>query len=115
MTDRPAGPGTRLLVLDGEADLDTAAVLSEALDAALGYRPAPSLITVDCAGLTFCASAGLNEFLRARRSAMTAGIAFRLTRPRPQLRRLLRITEVDTVLEVEVEDGAGLDPTDAHC
>jgi anti-sigma B factor antagonist len=53
---------------------------------------------VDCSALTFCASAGLNALLRARLAATAGGTAFRLA---PQLVRLLRVTEADTVFDIE--------------
>ncbi|WP_263107825.1 STAS domain-containing protein [Kitasatospora sp. DSM 101779] len=56
---------------------------------------------VDCRELTFCTSAGLNAMLRARRLALRQGTALRLTGVTGQLRRLLRVTEVDTVLDIQ--------------
>ncbi|GAA4983402.1 hypothetical protein GCM10025734_05430 [Kitasatospora paranensis] len=84
----------------GDADMDTAPLLRQALEEELNRPPPPATVVVDCSGLTFCASAGLNEFLRARRTAGDRGIALCLSAPREQMRRLLRITETDTVLDV---------------
>ncbi|WP_051814295.1 STAS domain-containing protein [Kitasatospora sp. MBT63] len=92
--------GVRIVRLDGAADMDTAGVLRAALDEELGSSRAPEALVVDCRRLDFCASAGLNEFLRARQLAVRCGATFRLAAPQAQLVRLLRVTEVDTVLEV---------------
>ncbi|MFF0277113.1 STAS domain-containing protein [Streptomyces sp. NPDC004330] len=93
-------PGTRVLVLTGEADSDTAPVLARALDAALDEPPAPEVLVVDCSGLQFCACAGLNEFLRARLSAVRAEIRLALAALTPQVARLLDLTGTDTVFEI---------------
>ncbi|MFF9070563.1 STAS domain-containing protein [Streptomyces sp. NPDC014891] len=93
-------PGTRVLVLTGEADSDTAPVLARALDAALNEPPAPDVLVVDCSGLQFCACAGLNEFLRTRLSAVRAEIRLALAALTPQVARLLDLTGTDTVFEI---------------
>ncbi|WP_329491854.1 STAS domain-containing protein [Kitasatospora sp. NBC_01246] len=95
-----SAPGVRRVALDGVADMDTADVLRAALDDGLGAPPLPQALVVDCDKLSFCASAGLNEFLRARMTAVGLGIAFRVAAPQDQLRRLLRLTETDTLLGV---------------
>jgi anti-anti-sigma factor len=97
---RPGPPGVYVLALAGHADLDTAPVLSRALDEALTGSPVPGSLVVDCAGLVFCSSSGLNELLYARRRAVDAGIAFRLAAPTRQVVRLLQITGTDTVFDV---------------
>ncbi|MFJ5833552.1 STAS domain-containing protein [Streptomyces sp. NPDC093089] len=96
---RPVPPGTLVIALDGEADMDTASVLAHVLREALD-APLPETVVVDCSRLTFCASAGLNELLRTRRTATEAGTAFGLAAPSRQLTRLLEITGADSVFEV---------------
>ncbi|MER7771524.1 STAS domain-containing protein [Kitasatospora sp. NPDC096140] len=97
---RPAPPGTRVLALTGHADLDTAPALARALGDALTATPVPGTLVVDCRDLTFCSSSGLNELLKARRAAGAAGTVFRLAAPGPQVTRLLRVTETDTVFDI---------------
>ncbi|MCU7820266.1 STAS domain-containing protein [Kitasatospora sp. DSM 101779] len=91
-------PGTDLLRLRGEADQDTGRDLLRAFEHALSNLPTPQVLLVDCQDLTFCTSAGLTTILRARRLALRQGTALRLTNIPDQLRRLLRVTETDTVL-----------------
>jgi anti-anti-sigma factor len=98
-------PGVRTVAPVGCADMDTAPLLREALEDALSRSPSPTTVVVDCSGLTFCASAGLNEFLRARRTAVGRGVALCLSAPPEQLQRLLRVTEADTVLDVRPAPG----------
>ncbi|MGW2305295.1 STAS domain-containing protein [Streptomyces sp. NPDC001809] len=103
-------PGTRVLLLAGEVDSDTAPVLADALDAALGGSPAPDTLVVDCSGLRFCACAGLNEFLRARHAAAEAGIRFALAALTPQVARLLDLTDTFTAFEILPEGPLGAIP-----
>ncbi|MEU3405291.1 STAS domain-containing protein [Streptomyces sp. NPDC006670] len=92
--------GTYVLVLAGHADLDAESALTRALDEAFAGLPVPETVVVDCAGVGFCSSAGLNALLGARRRAIGAGIGFRLAAPSSQVTRLLQITGTDTVFTV---------------
>ncbi|MFI5531885.1 STAS domain-containing protein [Kitasatospora sp. NPDC051853] len=97
---RPAPDGTVVLSLIGAVDMDTAPLLAHALHRALTGPPAPERLVIDCSGLDFCSSSGLNELLRARRAAASAGVPLRLGTPSPQVLRLLDITGTDTVFEI---------------
>lgn len=97
---RQALPGTVLLVLDGPADYDNVDRLRHALASALAGPPVPDTVVVDCSRLGFFSSTGLNEFIRARRSALDAGIDFRLTSPSAQMARVLQITEADSLFHI---------------
>ncbi|MFG2841067.1 STAS domain-containing protein [Streptomyces zaomyceticus] len=93
-------PGTCVLAVAGEVDIDTAPALSIALDAALCGSPAPKSLVVDCSGLRFCECTGLNELLRARHTAAGVGIGFALAGLSPQVARLLDLTGTRAVFEV---------------
>ncbi|MER7764022.1 STAS domain-containing protein [Streptomyces sp. NPDC097619] len=97
---RGAPAGTCVLVVAGEVDYDTAPMLVRSLNAALAGPPVPDSLVVDCSGLTFCGSAGLNALLTTYRSAAEGAVAFALASPLPQLRRLLRMTGVEAVLPI---------------
>ncbi|MGW3071533.1 STAS domain-containing protein [Kitasatospora sp. NPDC001132] len=86
---RPWALGT-VLVLLGELDLDSVAVLRSALDRALA-EPA-TVVVVDCAGLEFCDSTGLNVLLRAKARAEVDDSRIELARPRPLILRMLELT-----------------------
>ena len=62
---------TAVVTVTGELDRDTQEPLREALSEALERRP--ERIVVDCGGLTFCDSTGLNLLLTARLDALEAG------------------------------------------
>ncbi|MGK4585478.1 STAS domain-containing protein [Kitasatospora sp. HPMI-4] len=87
-----------VLTLDGELDHDSGGVLREALDEAL--REAPAQLVVDCSGLAFCDSTGLNLLLRARLTAEAAGGRIVLAGPTPVVARMLEITGVRDIFRV---------------
>ncbi|SOB88556.1 STAS domain-containing protein [Streptomyces sp. 1331.2] len=86
---RPWARGT-VLALSGELDFDAAGGLRAAVDAAL---TGPGVVVVlDCAGLEFCDSSGLNAILRAQARAAADGSRIELARPRPLVLRMLELT-----------------------
>ncbi|MFI9270944.1 STAS domain-containing protein [Kitasatospora sp. NPDC052896] len=91
-------PGSRVLVLHGELDHDTADVLREALDGCLAA--APARILLDFADLRFCDSTGLNVLLRARLAARESGREVELCGLGPQVARLFEITGAGGVFRV---------------
>ncbi|MEU6852734.1 STAS domain-containing protein [Actinacidiphila alni] len=82
----------------GELDHHTAELLSEPLDAALD--DGISRLVVDCSGLEFCDSTGLNVLLSARLRADAAGGAVHLAGMRPTVARVFEITGADAVFTV---------------
>ncbi|MFF1868788.1 STAS domain-containing protein [Kitasatospora herbaricolor] len=96
--DSFAGP---MVEAAGELDYDTAPRLRIVLRRALAARPAPQVLVVDLAGVTFCDSAGLNTLLQARRNAERQDMVLRLARPSDIVTRLLEMTGVDQVFPVD--------------
>ncbi|MQS16852.1 STAS domain-containing protein [Streptomyces kaniharaensis] len=86
---QPWAEGT-ILALYGELDLDTVAGLHAALDPALA-EPA-TVVVIDCAGLEFCDSTGLNALLRAQARAAADDSRIELARPLPLVLRMLELT-----------------------
>ncbi|MER6298047.1 STAS domain-containing protein [Kitasatospora sp. NPDC001539] len=82
--------GGTVLALRGELDLDSVAELRAALDPAL--ETPGTVVVVDCAGLDFCDSTGLNALLRAQARAVADGSRIDLARPRPLVLRMLELT-----------------------
>ena len=115
MTMKPSGvavdPGPGLAVesrevgsaavvaLSGELDLDSVPLLNQHLDAALG-RPGARLVVVDCSGLVFCDSTGLNALLAARLRAEAGGPLFRLAALPRSTERMFDITGASNVFEL---------------
>jgi anti-sigma B factor antagonist len=90
------------IILEGEFDLTGTdrfwAFFSDALAAS------PRSITLHAPGLTFIDSSGLKALLHARAAATDAGVAFRVSEPSPELRRIAEITGIEDLLEDLLED-----------
>lgn len=88
----------------GELDHHTAELLREPLEAALDEGRGK--IAIDCSGLEFCDSTGLNVLLGARLKAEAAGGGIHLAGMQPVVARVFEITGADAVFTVHatVED-----------
>ncbi|MFF9345034.1 STAS domain-containing protein [Streptomyces sp. NPDC014773] len=94
---RPAwGRETVVIAPFGELDHDTV----EPLGSALEKNADAARIVVDCAGLDFCDSTGLNLLLRARARAREAGAELDLAGLRPPVDRMFEITGALRVFRV---------------
>lgn len=91
---RPIGPareGVKVLALSGELDYDTQQTLADAANDALDGGC--QRLVLECAGLTFCDSQGLNCLLQLRLQAQHRGVALVLAAISTALRHVLEITE----------------------
>jgi anti-sigma B factor antagonist len=81
-------------------DFDVAA--APAVDAVLGAVAAlhPAELVVDLSGCDFLDATGIGVLVRAHHRACAAGAALLLWAPQPQVRRTLRIVQVDRVLRI---------------
>ncbi|WP_086828195.1 STAS domain-containing protein [Streptomyces sp. NRRL B-24572] len=102
-------PGTVVLALDGELDHDTADPLRSALREYAGAMR----VVVDCAGLRFCDSTGLNVLLRTRLRLLAEGGHVDLAGLRPPVRRIFEITGALRVFRVYADVDAALADTGA--
>ncbi|MFJ5881794.1 STAS domain-containing protein [Kitasatospora cineracea] len=111
LTVRLSHPPDALVVRPvGELDHDSAEPLREVLERAVADPPAR--LVVDCGGLEFCDSTGLNLLLRAHAAARRVGLPLLLAAPGAALLRLLEITGADEVLDLRptVEDALTAPP-----
>ncbi|MEV7617430.1 STAS domain-containing protein [Streptomyces sp. NPDC089799] len=99
--------GAVVVALSGELDYDTADPLRAALEGALAGA-GPTRLVVDCAGLRFCDSTGLNVLLRARLAARATGGSVELAEVPDQAARLFRVTGADQVFPVHTDVDAAL-------
>jgi anti-sigma B factor antagonist len=90
------------IILEGEFDLTGSDRFWASFSEALAARPRS--ITLDAPGLTFIDSSGLKALLHARAAATDTGVAFRVSEPSPELRRIAEITGVEDLLEDLLED-----------
>ncbi|WP_063754903.1 STAS domain-containing protein [Streptomyces sp. NRRL F-2580] len=90
----------RVVHVGGEMDIDRAAMLRDALHAAITQPGGPDEIVVDLSGLSFCDSSGLNALIQARQTAAEHGRRITLGNPQPQFRRLLEMTGADALFPI---------------
>ncbi|HEY2430126.1 MAG TPA: STAS domain-containing protein [Acidimicrobiales bacterium] len=88
-----------LITLSGELDLATAPELWAAIDAALaeGHQR----LVLDLSGLGFVDSTGLGVFVRAGKELRASGGGLTLRRPGERVAKLLEITRLEEVFEIE--------------
>ncbi|MER7763933.1 STAS domain-containing protein [Streptomyces sp. NPDC097619] len=91
--------GAVVLRVAGELDHDTAGPLRAALEEALAGE-GPTRLVIDCTGLEFCDSTGLNTLLRARLAAREGGGDVELAALNRTVARLFRITGADGIFPV---------------
>jgi anti-anti-sigma factor len=82
--------GGRVFVLCGELDLSSCQGLTEELVGSPG-----SLLVIDLAQLAFIDSSGLGAIHRARQGILKGGGTLVLSRPQPNVQRVLEITGLD--------------------
>lgn len=90
--------GTVVISLSGELDHDTAEPLRKALTQQV--RAGAKRIVVDCGGMHFCDSTGLNVLLHGRLDAQEAGGRVELAALRPPVARMFEITGAQAVFQV---------------
>ncbi|HKA03774.1 MAG TPA: STAS domain-containing protein [Acidimicrobiales bacterium] len=88
--------GTAVVRPTGELDLATAPALRAALEHAL--RIAERAVLVDLAAVTFLDSTALAVFVETWRKASDGTVGFRLSRPAPNVRRVLAMTDLTGLL-----------------
>ena len=87
-----------VIAVTGELDIASTPYLRERLHTAL--RDTGAHVVIDVSGVTFCDASGLALLLDARRRVEAAGTTLVLSAPRPQLRRLLRLTGLARALTI---------------
>jgi anti-anti-sigma factor len=87
----------------GELDLSTAFELESSLDDALADG-APELV-IDLRWLDFCDAAGLQVFLRARRSAFANGTMLWIEQPTRIVRRVLEVADLAWLVDSSAAPG----------
>ncbi|GAB2719162.1 STAS domain-containing protein [Kitasatospora kifunensis] len=82
----------------GELDYDSAALLRVRLREAIGA--AAERVVVDCHGLSFCDSTGLNTLLTGRLEAQQANITLILADLQATVARVFELTGTDAVFDI---------------
>lgn len=89
--------GATVIAATGDFDLSNLAPLRDALVGATGER---RTVVLDLAGTTFVDSTVLGAITGALRKAQRIGGCFRIAGPRPNIRRVLQLMALDTVIDV---------------
>src|SRR5579862_2475398 len=97
-------PGLTIARLEGDLDIVTVPALHERLLNGLG--PGAGLLIIDLSGVSFCGAAALTMLIGTQRCATARGSTVRLAAPRPQMAKLLHITDLDRTFTIcaTVED-----------
>ena len=107
MVDQPND--SVVVVVRGNLDIDSAPVLTAALDQAL--NTAVPRVVVDLSGIEFCDSTGLSAFVVGHNRAVAAGGWVRLAAPNQFLARLLDTVGLTPALPIYGDvAGALVDP-----
>ncbi len=93
--------GVTVVVVTGELDHDNPEPLRGAIEQALAQGA--ERIVVDCGGLTFCDSTGLNILLRGRLDALEAGSTLELAALPPAVARMFEITGALSLFTVHAQ------------
>lgn len=86
----------------GDLDVYTAPRLNASLSEAMG-QPGVKGVGVDLSRVNFMDSTGLSVILGGHKRAQTSDLGFKLIQPRPQIRRILRLTDLGSLLSIEDE------------
>jgi anti-sigma B factor antagonist len=90
--------GHTVLAISGELDIATTAVLRDRIAAVLDDRAVP--VIIDLSRVSFCDASGLRMLVAVRHRADAHGCVVALAGPRPNVRRLLRITGLDQIFPI---------------
>ena len=99
MVDAPGARGATIVVhLPSEIDMANANRVGEELNAAFG--PGVGIVIADMSGTRFCDSAGIHVLVMAHRRAKASNSEFRVVVRPGEVRRVLEIMHLDTVLAI---------------
>lgn len=86
------------VIVDGDVDIDTAAQLTQALDAAIW--DARGAFVIDLSGVTFLDSSGVSVLVRARAVLGREERALLIACPAGPARRIFELAGIDDLLEL---------------
>ncbi|SRR6266480_4270470 len=99
MVDAPdAQEATIVVPLPGEIDMANADRVGEELNAAFG--PGVGIVIADMSGTRFCDSSGICALVMAHQRAKASNTEFRVVARPGEVRRVLEIMRLDTVLAI---------------
>ncbi len=108
-----ASPTVARVVVVGEVDLATAAVLRNRLLSVLQDRN-PTVVDVDLAGVTFLDCTGLGALVAGYNTAVRSGCQLRVSHTQPFVGRVLEVTGLLSVLTAPIERREPLSPESGY-
>lgn len=100
MMDTPRPPevqaGTVVVTFPGEIDMANAAVVRTELTAA--FDAGAAVVIADMSGTRFCDTSGIHALVAAHKRAQADGTGFRVVVRPGEVRRVLEIVQLDSVL-----------------
>jgi anti-sigma B factor antagonist len=105
-----AGAGTIVVTLPSEIDLANADHVGKDLDAALG--PGVGVVLADMSGTRFCDTSGIHALVMAHKRAKASSTGFRVVAGPGEVRHVLEILGLDTVLAINPRLDAALVASD---
>jgi anti-sigma B factor antagonist len=103
---RKVRDGVAVVTLGGEVDVYTAPRVKQALVDLLGEGYTSLVVLLD--GVDYLDSTGLGALIGGRRRAREHGGAFRLVCDNPRLRRILDITDLTAVFDLDTTEAEAL-------
>lgn len=102
ITTESGRPGQIVLGISGDLDLASADELLRNATDELNKTDLKTLV-LDLSEVTFIDSTGISTLVAIRNAASTQSLNLVLRRPAPRVRRLIEITNLDTVFEISDE------------
>jgi anti-sigma B factor antagonist len=96
--ESPATTQGRAGVAPGEIDIANADRVGKDLDAAFG--PGVGVVVVDMSGTRFCDTSGIHALVMAYKRAQASDTGFRVVAGPGEVRRVLEILRLETVLAI---------------
>lgn len=90
-----------VVTVSGDLDLATVPRLDTELAGVLAGDPGVERVVVDLSGVDFVDSSGLTALIKSNRRAKEDGLAFVLRSPSDRVMRTLKLTQLETVLDIE--------------
>lgn len=89
-----------VVMIDGEIDHHTASRIRDRIDNKFLMEPVKNMI-LDLSGVTFMDSAGIGLILGRKNKVALIGGKLVIRNPRPEIRRLLSVSRIDELIELD--------------
>ena len=91
---------TLIVLIEGEIDHHTATDARERIDSKFLMEPVKNMI-IDLSRVSFMDSAGIGLILGRMSRVSSVGGKMCIRKPRPEIRRILKISKIESIVELE--------------